>query len=351
MRSYRRNEQITRTIGKVRSLASSVSIVIPNWDGREHLPVCLNSLSDQTYQDFEVILVDNGSLDDSLSYVRAHHPYVRIIALQANVGFAKGVNTGIQSSNSEFVALINNDIELEPDWLTHLVGVLQSYPDVVAVTGKMLNYYHRDIIDADGDELSLNGNAGCRGYGEKDGAYYDTQCYVFGACAGAALYRRSLFLDVGLFDEDFFAWYEDVDLDLRIQLRGGKCMYTPLARCYHKRGGTVKTDNQFFVRMITRNNLLYVTKNFPLPIIVLKSPRIIVSRVRAWVNHVKEGNGRAVFGALGDYIWMLPETLGKRRRNLAARTVSLRYIASLFTLPAYRLSRKAEHSSEQNGGG
>ena len=331
----------------MKSLASSVSVVIPNWNGREHLPVCLNSLSDQTYKDFEVILVDNGSSDDSLSYVREHHPHVRIIALQANVGFAKGVNTGIQSSDSEFIALINNDIELEPDWLAHLVHVLQSHAEVVTVTGKMLNYYHRDTIDAAGDELSLNGNAGCRGYGEKDGAYYDAQCYVFGACAGAAVYRRSLFVDVGLFDEDFFAWYEDVDLDLRIQLRGGKCMYVPLARCYHKRGGTVKTSSPLFVRMITRNNLLYVTKNFPLLIIFLKSPRIIVSRVRTWVNHVKDGNGRAVLEALGEYVWMLPATLRKRQRNLAARTVSLRYVASLFTLPAYRLSRKAGRSSGQ----
>ena len=328
-------------------MTSSVSIVIPNWNGREHLPVCLKSLSDQTYKDFEVILVDNGSSDDSLSYVREHHPHVRVIALEKNVGFAKGANTGIQSSDSEFVALINNDIELEPDWLADLVHALQSFPEVVAVNGKMLNYYHRDIIDAAGDELSLNGNAGCRGNGEEDGEFYDTQCYVFGACAGAAVYRRSLFVDVGLFDEDFFAWYEDVDLDLRLQLRGHKCMYVPTARCYHKRGGTVKMNSPFFVRMITRNNLLYVTKNFPLSIILLKSPRIVVSRVRTWINHAKEGNGEAVLGALGEYARMLPATIRKRQKNLAARTVSLRYVASLFTLPAYRLSHQPGHSPKQ----
>jgi GT2 family glycosyltransferase len=289
--------------------------------------------------DHEVILVDNGSSDQSIAYVREQHPSVRTIALQENVGFAKGVNVGIKASDSEFVALINNDIELESHWLANLVEALRTVREVGAVTGKMLNYYQRDVIDAAGDELSLNGNAGCRGHGEKDGEFYDEQCLVFGVCAGAALYRRSMFNDVGLFDEDFFAWYEDADLDLRMQLRGYKCMYVPTAVCYHKRGGTVKTSSPFFVRHYTRNNLLYVTKNFPLAIILIKAPRIIVSRIWRWSDHVREGNGRAVLDALVQFTRMLPATMKKRRKILAGRKVSLPYIGSLFTLPAYRLNQ------------
>lgn len=329
-------------------LNRSSSIVIPNWNGKVHLPVCLDSIAKQSYKGFQVILVDNGSSDDSVSYVRTHHPQVHVIELPENAGFARAVNLGIQASDSEFVALLNNDIELEPDWLAVLIDALDSHAEVGAVTGKMLNYYHRDIIDAAGDELSLNGNAGGRGHGERDGEFYDTQCHVFGVCAGAAVYRRAVFSDVGLFDQDFFAWYEDVDLDLRMQLRGHKCLYVPAARCYHKRGGTVRSSDPFFVKYYTRNNLLYVTKNFPLSVIFLKSPRIVVSRIRRWVDHVKEGNGRAVAGALREYLRMLPSTLGKRRRNLAARTVSRKYLASLFTMPAYRLSQrtKAEHVNE-----
>jgi len=293
-----------------------------------------------------VILVDNGSSDQSVAYVREQHPSVRIIALQENMGFAKAVNAGIRASDSEFVALINNDIELESSWLTNLVEALRTSPDVGAVTGKMLNYYRRDIIDAAGDELSLNGNAGCRGNGEKDGEFYNTQCYVFGACAGAVVYKRSMFNDVGLFDEDFFAWYEDVDLDLRMQLKGYKCLYVPTAVCYHKRGGTVKTSSPFFVRHYTRNNLLYVTKNFPLAIILIKAPRIIVSRIRRWSDHVRGGNGRAVLDALVQFIRMLPATMKKRRKILAGRKVSLRYIGSLFTLPAYRLHQTASKTNK-----
>jgi hypothetical protein len=184
----------------------SVSVVIPTWNGRALLDVALASLERQTLAADEVIVVDNGSSDGTVEHVRSRWPSVTLVALPTNTGFAAAANRGIDRASGEVVALINNDIELHPDFLRELVGALEVDPGVASAAAKMLRFDDRAVIDAAGDTLRWSGIALQRGQGEADHGQYDAPGRVFSACAGAAAYRRSAFEEVGSFDEAFFAY-------------------------------------------------------------------------------------------------------------------------------------------------
>ncbi len=217
-----------------------ISIIIPNYNGAEHLETSLRSINQQTFSDYEIIVVDNGSSDNSLSLINIQHQGVIVYRFNENRGFAAAVNHGIKNSKGRYIALLNNDIELDSQWLAKLAEAIECDNELGSVACKMLNYYERTIIDAAGDVLTKAGNTIGRGSGEKDTGQYDVTEYVFGACAGAGLYRREVFEKVGLYDEDYFAWFEDADHSFRSQMTGYKCLYVPSALCYHKRGATAK---------------------------------------------------------------------------------------------------------------
>lgn len=246
-----------------------IEIIIPNWNGWTMLQDCLASLEKQSSGNFSVTVVDNGSTDASVDNLRRSFPWVKCIALSENIGFAAGVNCGIKQAASRWLFLLNNDIEVAPDCMATIENwiVKQQGYDCLAV--KMINFHDRQYLDGAGDAY-LRGGAGYRlGTMEKDSALYSTSRDVFGACAGAALYSRHYFEQAGYFDEDYFAYLEDVDLNLRAVRRNLKTYYLAEAKVYHIGSATTGSKiNPFTIRQSTKNSLHTLTKNYPLPILI-----------------------------------------------------------------------------------
>lgn len=241
----------------------TVSIIIPNWNGAHHLPECLDSLAAQTRRDAEIIVVDNGSSDTSLELLDSGYDWVRVIALESNGGFSSAVNAGIRHSQADLIVLLNNDTRAEPDWLERMVIGMERYPKASFAACKMLHHDPPHRIDSAGDGYSILAGAGTNiGLGEP-GDQYSEDAWVFGACAGAAIYRRSLFDDIGLFDEDFFLVFEDVDLDLRAQVAGHRCLYIADAVVYHKRGASTDNASMEVISRSWRNTIWIAGKNLP----------------------------------------------------------------------------------------
>lgn len=239
-----------------------IDIVIPNHNGRDLLEGCLTSIQAQSYGAWRVILVDNGSGDDSLALVRERFPWVQVLALPENTGFSAAVNRGIAAGDAPLVLLLNNDTELDPHCLRSLAEAAGQWPaDFFAA--KMLNYRQRHLLDGAGEGF-LRGGAGYRlGTMEADGGGYDLSRQVFGACGGAALYRRQVLEEVGPFDPDFFAYLEDVDWNLRAARLGKVCRYVAGARVYHIGSATTGSKiNDFTVRLSTRNSFFVLARNY-----------------------------------------------------------------------------------------
>src|SRR5215210_9226871 len=214
-------------------LRPRVTVIIPNWNGERFLSSCLGSLRQQSFEDFKTILVDNGSIDSSVEFVNHNFPEVRVLPLGENKGFSAAVNAGIRASHDEYVALLNNDSEVDTRWLEGLVEAADSYPEAGLFASKLVDFHDRRVLDGAGDALRLSGLPYRLGHGERDSGRFSRAGYVFGACAAAALYRREMLDEVGLFDEDFVSYCEDGDLSFRAQLAGYRCFYVPGAVVYH----------------------------------------------------------------------------------------------------------------------
>lgn len=241
-------------------------VVIPNYNGISHLKNCFESLRKQDFRKFRIVMVDNGSSDDSVQFTAENYPEVEILRIENNAGFAPAVNKGIkyllEDGNVEYILLLNNDIECAPDFLAEIHNGFSDEKTGSAAC-KMMNFYDRSVIDAAGDFVSMKRTPWARGNGERDNGQYDTPEYVFGACAGAAIYRRGVFEKAGFFDEDFISYFEDVDFSFRLQLCGFKCFYVPAAVCYHKRGATTKQWKGYETKMCERNLIALRLKNYP----------------------------------------------------------------------------------------
>lgn len=316
-----------------------ISIIIPNYNGEEHLKTCYESLKKQTFNDFKLILVDNGSNDSSVSLTRQEFPESHTIELGYNSGFAKAVNTGIKYSqeklNADYLFLLNNDIELAPDFLETVSKTFESRPDASIVAVKMLNYYNREMIDDCGDFIKAGGGSPlARGHGEKDTGRYDNEEYIFAACAGAAIYRSPIFKDIGFFDEVFFAYYEDIDLGFRAQLAGYKCFYQPKAVCYHKRGGTSSVATHGFqTEMCERNLVLMRLKNYPLSTYILYQPLFLIARIKRYYSFIRFHSFGLFLRAFKGYLrgmFLLVTRIPERFRVQAKKKVTSAYIKSLF---------------------
>lgn len=260
----------------------TIEILIPNWNGRHLLQDCLDSLHRQTVDDFAVTVIDNGSTDDSVGFIAESYPQVRCIALPENRGFSQAVNVGITQSSAPWILLLNNDMEVEQGCLAALHQAIDEYRDYDFFALKMMNFHQRTSIDGAGDGI-LRGGAGYRlGTMELDGPPYDRDREVFGACAGAALYRRDLFDRVGLFDGDFFAYLEDVDLNLRARRLGCRARFLAGAKVYHIGSATSGSKfNPLTIRLSTRNSINVVVKNYP-PSLLLRYLPVIAIYQLAW---------------------------------------------------------------------
>lgn len=244
--------------------STSVSIVIPNWNGQEVISACLKSLQNQTVK-AHLIVVDNGSTDGSVEIISKQFPEVEVVKLAKNIGFAGGVNAGIKLAlehGHEFVALFNNDAVAEPNWLSELLSGAQKHLKAGIITGKFMRM-DKKHFDSTGDYYSTWGMPFPRGRNQLDTGQYDKSEYVFGASGGASLYRCSMLKQVGLFDESFFAYFEDVDLSFRAQLAGWKIRYQPSAVAYHHVGKTSSKLGSFARYHSIKNFVLLYTKNMP----------------------------------------------------------------------------------------
>ncbi len=287
----------------------------------------LPSLRAQTYGDFRVVVVDNGSTDGSADHLRAEYPEVEVLELSTNVGFAAAVNHGIEASAGvEHVAVVNNDLELVPRWLESMVAALRDHPDAGSATGKMLFHDRRDVIDGAGDFTSWYAVSAPRGRGELDRGQYDVPEPVFSACGGAALYRRSALDAVGPFDEDFFAYAEDVDWGFRAQLAGWTCRYVPEAVAFHMGGATSGRVPNLSRYLFFRNTLSMVAKNWPASALVRNAPRLALFLGKSFSSSIRGRWFRAMLRGAVDAFAGLPHTLRKRRAVQRSRRVGMGYL-------------------------
>jgi GT2 family glycosyltransferase len=303
-----------------------VSVIIPNWNGQRFLPVCLEALRRQTYRSFEVVLVDNASTDDSVSYTGATYPEVRIECLPRNVGFAGGVNAGIRAARGEFLALLNNDTEADPGWLEALVQALDGDAEIGFAASKMIGFHDRGVLDGCGDALSWHMLAHKIGAGQRDVGQYETPRRVFGACAGAAIYRRALFDTVGLLDEEFFAYYEDVDLSFRAQLAGFPCLYVPAAVVAHVGSATAGKESALFYYLWVRNRIYILLKDLPLKQALRHAPKLAEAHARQWGRCLRERYAREALRGHRDALRRLPRMLRQRAAVQRLRRVSDAYL-------------------------
>ena len=237
-----------------------VSIIITNWNGIRYLEKCLGSVRSQTYKNIETIVVDNNSTDGSLDFIAREFPEVLVIKSGRNYGFAKANNTGIEASNGKYIATMNNDTEAERDWIKNLVIAMEKSPDVGMCASKILLFNHRDLIDSAGMQIYPDGIAFCRGHLKKDQDSYKEEDYVLLPTACAALYSKEAVVRAGLFDGDYFAYGEDIDLGIRIGMLGYKCVYVPTARIYHYYSGTIGSNLSLKVYLSERNRIFTLMK-------------------------------------------------------------------------------------------
>ena len=294
-----------------------VSVVLVNWSGLHHLEDCLPSLVAQTYSDFEVILVDNASTDNSVEWVREHYPQVRILCNETNVGFAAANNQAIRASAAPYVVTVNNDTRADPGWLAALVAIAESDPGVGMCASKMIFADRPNVINSTGINLDAAGIAWDRRGGELDNHQETEPVEVFGPCAGAALYRRAMLDEIGLFDEDFFAYLEDVDLAWRARLAGWRCLYVPAARVYHIHSATAVEGSPFKNRLLGRNKVWLIAKNYPMPQLVFYLPLILLYDLAAVLFAlVTQGAANSLWGRL-EGLAGLPAMWRKRRETQA----------------------------------
>jgi len=242
--------------------SAKATVIIPNWNGAQWLPLCFKGLSQQAFKDFSVILVDNGSRDGSVDFVQKNYPLTTVISFPENKGFAAAVNAGIQNTSSEYIALLNSDTYPHTTWLANLIRTLENSPTSIGgVASKMLKMEDPGIIENAGDVLSWQGAAAKRGRGFPSASHQETT-EVLSVCAGAALYRKSFLTQTQGFDEHFFAYLEDVDLGLRGRHLGYKYILAYDAEVLHQGHGS-KLPQSHYVKLMTRNRLLLLFKNIP----------------------------------------------------------------------------------------
>lgn len=320
--------------------------MVLTYDGRELLDVVMPSLLAQDWTDMTVLVVDNGSRDGTPEHVRSRWPGAKLLILPTNVGVAAALNRGIAAAVSEYVALLNNDVELEPTWLSRLVGCLEGHPEACSATGKLMDYRYRAVFDAAGDLLRWSGAAAHRGYRERDVGQFERPEAIFGPCAGAALYRRRAFDVVGGFDEDFFAYQEDVDWSLRAQLRGYSSRYEPAAVAYHMGGATTGGARGSYNVLQRRNQLLVVLKCYPGGALARHAPKVLYGQAGALADGLHDGGWWAQLRAWSQVLARLPATLGKRRAIQASRRASRAQIDAVMTAERYAGSSVRDHLRE-----
>jgi len=307
-----------------------VSVIIPNWNGLELLRPCLAMLRRQTYPDYEVIVVDNGSTDGSVRVLRQEYPEVRVLALSENSGYSGGCNAGIRAAQGELLVMLNNDTEVESDWLRALVDAMGRHPEAGTCASRIMIYDKPHVLHSAGDLYRLDGTADSRGVWTLYNSPYDKESYVFGGCGAAVSYRREMLEEVGVFEEKFFMYCEDVDLSWRAQLAGWKCVYVPQAVLYHHHGAT--SGGTLASYYVGRNSLWVIIRNYPTRLlrkywkeIISAQWSVVRDAVRAWRGSAARAR---LLGKLVGFVTLF-RWLSARRAIQAKRRVTCEYIESI----------------------
>ena len=287
-----------------------ISVVVLNYNGKRYLDDCLSSLAAQTFRDLEVIVVDNASTDGSVEYIKSNFSWVRLVINKENLGFAGGTNSGIRAAEGDLILTFNNDARADSRLLEYLHKPMAD-SNVGVCAAKMLLADGR--INSAGICLSRSGAAWDRGMFGPDNGQYDAREEVFGACAGAALYRREMLDEIGLFDEDFFLYMEDVDLAFRARLAGWKCIYVPEAKVFHHHGGTTGAGSDLSVYYGNRNVIWYAIKDFPTGLLITSLPFIVARNLAVIPYYALRGQGRVILKSKIDALKGVTMMLRKRK--------------------------------------
>lgn len=276
---------------------AKTTIVIPNYKGIDYIDNCLSSIYKGTVIP-NVIMVDNNSKDGSLALVKEKYCQVKIIEFTDNMGFCRAVNAGIKAADTPYVLLLNNDTEVDNHMVSCLEQALENDRKVFSAAAKMINLHAPERLDGAGDFYCAFGWAFARGK-DKPAEGYDKPCRIFSACAGAAIYRREVFDNIGYFDENHFAYLEDLDIGYRADIYGYHNKYVPEAKVYHAgSAATGSRHNAFKVTLSARNNIYLIYKNMPLLQFVINLPLLAAGHLIKFVFFLRKGLGRAYLAGI-----------------------------------------------------
>ena len=306
------------------------SVLIPTWNGRHLLEEALDGLDAQVLRDFEIVVVDDGSDDDTVAWMRSERPADRVVELPSQGGLAAALNRGIAVARGEFIALLNNDAVPDPAWLAALDRAFATTPDASFLASRILLYDDPSRLHAAGDTFGRDGLPANRGVWQPDGPGFREPCEVFGACAAASAYRRELFDDIGVFDEDLVMYCEDVDLDWRAQMAGHRCRYVPDAVVRHRLSATAGGPIASY--LVARNRPLVAVMNMPGFLWRRGWWRIVWAQLKLATAALRAIQGRAARATLAGQVASfahLPRAWSKRSRRQRSRRVADDYIDAL----------------------
>jgi GT2 family glycosyltransferase len=315
-----------------------VTIVVLNYNGKNHIHNCLDSIFGMNYPNFKVVVVDNASCDGSLSAVKHNFPKAKIVEYRRNHGFAKAYNMALEEIESDFIVLLNNDVKVEPDWLNELMPYISGDDEISAVTPKMLFMQNTSAINAAGGKCDIYGSGWNRGNGEKDNGQYEKVEEVFYANGGAVVIRKNAWKDVGSFDEQYFLYGEDLDWCWRARLKGYRILYVPNARIYHE----WRASKGPMIPFLERNWLTTAIKNYNSVTLLKLAPKLVALKaaVGAWLLL----NGQSLndkLAVVDGFLWNLKkfrQTWKKRLLIQASRKIDDREIQKLMYNGSLELS-------------
>ena len=314
------NPRPVRTFPPLREIAAPfASVIVPNYNGAHHLPVVLDALRSQQFTDFEVIVVDDASSDESVLLLENRYPDVRLIANRRNMGFVYSCNTGAAVARGRMIVLLNSDTEPEPTWLAELVKVFVAHPRAAMVTSKLLLFNRRDTLHTTGDMLGVDGVPRNRGVWEQDHGQYDGATDVFSGCGGATAYRREVWQALGGYDEEFWMYLEDVDFGFRARLAGWEAIFAPQARVYHHlsaSGGDLLASYY-----VGRNTIWLIAKNMPRSLLRRNALAILGGQLAIGLAAARNWRGAAAQARLRG---QLAGLLGLARQLQKRRTIQPR---------------------------
>ena len=268
-----------------------VTIIIPNYNGYGFLKDCLETLTPQLKEGVHVLVVDNGSTDESVAFLQSYEG-IETLLLPTNSGFCGAVNAGIKASDTKYVILLNNDTKVLPGYVDSLVAAMEKDELIFSGSARMLQMHAPELIDDAGDEYCALGWAFARGKGKKTDSY-EEETEVFAACGGASIYRRAIFEEIGCFDEQHFAYLEDIDIGYRARIYGYRNVYVPEAQVLHFGSGSSGSRyNAFKVSLSSRNSVYLPWKNMPFIQIVLNLPFLLLGYLTKYVFFVRKGLGK-----------------------------------------------------------